>query len=128
MSNDLIADTLARLKNAVQRQKKVVEVVNTNMVVNVLEILEQESFIGGFEVNEETNMIDVKLRYVNSEPVVANFIRVSKGGQRIYVTKKEILPVMNGRGISIISTSQGLMTGAMAKSKSLGGEYICKVW
>jgi small subunit ribosomal protein S8 len=60
--------------------------------------------------------------------VVKNFIRVSKPGQRIYVSNTEIVPVLNGRGISIISTSSGVMTGAMAKGQNLGGELICKIW
>ena len=53
---------------------------------------------------------------------------MSKPGQRIYVSKKEIKPIMNGRGISIISTSKGVMSGSVAKSQDLGGEFICKVW
>ena len=124
---DTTADALARMKNVVQRGYEEVEVSNTKMVVELVRILKQESFIKDYEIDDE--LLRVKLAYnKNGEPVVENFIKVSKPGQRIYVSKKEILPVMNGRGISIISTSSGLMTGAQAKSKNLGGEYICKVW
>ncbi len=82
--------------------------------------------IKGFEVREDD--ILVELMYENKEPVVAKFKRMSSSGQRIYVSSSEIVPVMNGRGIAIISTSEGIMTGALAKSKGIGGEYICNIW
>jgi len=89
-------------------------------------VLKNEKMIDSYE--EKGNCIEVKLLYVNNEPVITKLVRVSKPGQRIYVSKQEIKPVMNGRGISIISTSEGLMSGALAKSRSLGGELICEVW
>ncbi len=124
--NDLIADLLARIQNSIQRKEEKVEVVNTKINVELLKVLKQEEMIEDFEIKEK--MIEVVLAYDEKEPVVAHFTRVSKPGQRIYVSRKEIEPVMNGRGISIISTPSGLMSGAMAKSKGLGGELICKVW
>lgn len=128
MSNDIVADTLARLKNAVLRKKESVVVRNSKLVRGVLEILKTEKFINDFEMTED-DMINVTLSYLeNGEPVALTFERYSKPGQRMYVSANEIIPVMNGRGISVISTSQGLMTGAMAKSKGIGGEYICKIW
>lgn len=123
---DTIADTLARIKNAVQREKKNVKILNTNMNRAIVQILKQEMFVNEFSVEGEE--IDVELKYIDDEPVIVEVERISKPGQRIYVTKQEILPVMNGRGISVISTSKGVMTGAQAKSQSLGGEFICKVW
>ena len=124
--NDLIADLLARIQNSIMRKEKEVEVVNTKMNVELLKVLKQEEMIEDFEIKEK--MIEVKLAYDEKEPVVAHFMRISKPGQRIYVSRKEIEPVMNGRGISVISTPSGLMSGAMAKSKGLGGELICKIW
>lgn len=124
--NDLVADTLTRIKNAVMRRQESVEVVNSKASVSIAELLKQESFIEGFEV--DGSVVRLSLKYVSGEPVVENFVKVSKPGQRIYVGYKDILPVMNGRGIAIISTSSGLMTGAQAKAKKLGGEYICKIW
>ena len=125
-TNDRVSDTLTRIKNAVMRRKTTVEVLNSKMVVSLLEVLKQEQFIEDFTPNGQ--MVEVTLKYIDDEPIVENFKRVSKPGSRIYTDAKSILPVMNGRGISIISTSEGLMTGAQAKSKRLGGEYICKVW
>ena len=124
--NDLIADLLARIQNSIQRKEEKVEVVNTKINVELLKVLKQEEMIEDFEIKEK--MIEVVLAYDEKEPVVAHFTRVSKPGQRIYVSRKEIEPVMNGRGISVISTPSGLMSGAMAKSKGLGGDLICKVW
>lgn len=124
--NDLVADFLARMKNGIERKKEVVEVPITKMNTEILKVLKQEEMIEDFEVGE--SMIEVVIKYDDGEPTVTHFDRISSPGQRIYVASKEIKPIMNGRGISIISTSKGLMSGAMAKSKKLGGELICKIW
>lgn len=124
--NDLIADLLARMQNSIMRKEKTVNVISTKMNKELLNVLKQEEMIVDFKENGRE--IEVELSYDEKEPVIAHFIRVSKPGQRIYVSKKEIIPVMNGRGIAIISTPSGLMSGAMAKSKGLGGELICKIW
>lgn len=124
--NDLVADFLARIKNGIERKREVIEVPVTKMNVEILKVLKQEEMIEDFE--EVDGMINVTVKYDNGESVVTHFERISSPGQRIYVSSKEITPVLNGRGISIISTSKGLMSGAMAKSKKLGGELICNVW
>lgn len=124
--NDLIADLLAKIQNAIQRKEETVKVVSTKINKEILRVLKEEEMVGDF--SEDGKDLVVTLLYEKTEPIVAHFERVSKPGQRVYVTRKEIDPVMNGRGISIISTSKGLMSGAMAKSKDLGGELICKVW
>jgi len=124
--NDLVADFLARMKNGIQRKRESILVPSTKMNTQILIVLKQEEMIEDFKSIEEG--IEVFVKYNDDEPAVTQFERVSSPGQRIYVSSKEIIPVMNGRGISIISTSKGLMTGAQAKSKNLGGELICKVW
>jgi small subunit ribosomal protein S8 len=124
--NDLIADLLARIQNSIMRKERVVNVINTKMNKELLRVLKEEEMVVDFE--EKDKNIEVQLSYDGKEPVVTHFERVSKLGQRIYVGSKEITPVMNGRGIAIISTPSGLMSGAMAKSKGLGGELICKIW
>jgi len=124
--NDLIADFLARMKNGIQRKRETILVPSTKMNNEILKVLKQEEMIADFKKVDDS--FEVEVMYDDGEPVVTEFKRVSSPGQRMYVTSKEIVPVMNGRGISIISTSQGLMSGAMAKSKSIGGELICKVW
>ena len=124
--NDLIADMLARIQNAIMRRKEEVLVINTKMNEGILKVIKGEEMIEDYSVGDKD--ITVKLSYNEKEPVVTKFQRVSKPGQRIYISKKDIKPIMNGRGISIISTSKGIMSGAVAKSKDLGGEFICKIW
>jgi small subunit ribosomal protein S8 len=124
--NDLIADMLIRIKNAIMRKKDFVEVPNTKINKNILEVMKNEEMIEDFK--EKERMIEVALKYDENEPVIIHLEKVSKPGQRIYVSANEIVPVMNGRGISVISTSKGIMSGAMAKSQNLGGELICEIW
>lgn len=124
--NDLVADFLARMKNGIERKRESISVPSTKMNREILKVLHTEEMIEDF--NESEKEIEVFVKYDEGEPVVTQFERVSSPGQRIYISSKEIVPVMNGRGISIISTSKGLMTGAQAKSQNLGGELICKVW
>lgn len=125
---DYISDLLARLQNGIMRKREAIEVPNTKMIREILKVLEQNSMIETFEEGED-NMLEVyPLYFEDGTPVVEHFTRVSKPGQRIYVSNVDITPVMNGRGISIISTSSGVVTGAQAKSQNIGGELICKVW
>jgi len=126
--NDYISDLLARLKNGIMRKKETIEVPSTKMNKEVVKVLETEGMIESFEELDSGVLSVVPLYMEDGKPVVENFIRISKPGQRIYVTHTEIIPIMNGRGISIISTSSGVMSGALAKSKKIGGELICKVW
>jgi len=124
--NNLTADLLARIQNGIQREKETVLVPKTKMNMEILRVLKEEEMIEEFEEVEEG--VSVTPIYDEKEPLIRKLTMVSKPGQRIYISSKEITPVMNGRGISIISTSKGLMTGAMAKNQNLGGELICKVW
>ncbi len=126
--NDYISDLLARLQNGITVKKKSIEVPNTKMNKEILKVLEEENMIKSFEEIEDKKIEVQPLYFEDDTPVVEHFIRVSKPGQRIYVSNTDIVPVLNGRGISIISTSSGVMTGAMAKGQNLGGELICKVW
>lgn len=124
--NNLTADLLARLQNGIDRRKETIIVPHTKLNIEILRVLKEEEMIADYRVVDKN--IEVDAIYTDKEPTVSHFDMVSKPGQRIYVTSKEIVPIMNGRGISIISTSQGLMTGSSAKSKKIGGELICKVW
>ncbi len=126
MINDTVADFLARMQNGIMRNKKEVKVLKTKMIISILEILKKEGMIVDFEILDDH--IIVKPIYNKREAVVSKFKKVSTPGQRIYVNVNQIVPIMNGRGISIISTSQGLMVGPLAKSKGLGGEHICNIW
>lgn len=126
--NDLIADMLARIQNAIMRTKDTVIVLNTNVNREILEVVKKEGMIEDYNVLDGGREVEVTLMYNGQEPVITKLKRVSKPGQRIYIATKDIKPIMNGRGISVISTSKGVMSGAVAKSKNLGGEFICKIW
>jgi small subunit ribosomal protein S8 len=126
--NDYISDLLARLQNGIMRKRESIEVPKTKMVLEILKVLKQENMIESFEETEDGKVQVAPLYFEDETPVVEHFTRVSKPGQRIYVSSGDITPVLNGRGINIVSTSSGLMSGAMAKSKNIGGELICRVW
>ncbi len=123
---DPIANMLTQLRNSSITGKNEVRVYKGKVIKGILEILAREGFIDGFE--EEDKKFVVKLRYRNDEPVLNKLQKVSKGGVRKYVGWKELRPVLRGRGIGIISTSQGILTIEEAMDKKVGGEYICKIW
>lgn len=124
--NDLIADMLTRIQNGIMRKKEQISIPVTKVNREILKVIKQEGMLEDFE--EKEGMLVVTLKYDKGEPVITHLKKISKPGQRIYVSYKDIVPVMNGRGISIISTSEGIMSGAMSKSKKLGGELICNIW
>jgi small subunit ribosomal protein S8 len=115
---------LARLKN--------VKVPASKAKAAIAEVLKNESFIVDYDVTGRT--IAIKLRYVTvpnsltKKPAMTNIQRVSKPGLRVYADSTHLPRVMGGLGITVISTSKGVMTSSMAKKQNLGGELICKVW
>lgn len=132
---DPIAEMLTRIRNAQHAGHSSVMVSASRMKLAIAEILKNEGFVENVEVAQEgiqkNLMINLKYRQVSltqREPMIQAIERVSKEGRRVYVKKNEIVKVKNGYGISIISTSHGLMTGLEAHKRHLGGEYICQVW
>lgn len=124
---DTFADALARIKNALKVGKKEVALPYSKVILDALEVLKQEEMIESYESDE--GEIVVQLRYIDENTSFLTHIeRVSSPGQRIYVKAKDITPVLNGRGIGIISTSQGILSSPVAKAMGIGGEYLCKVW
>jgi len=124
---DTVADILARIQNGIIAQKEEITSPVTKLSGEILRVLRQEKMISDFSEVDGNYVIVLKYRE-GDEPEIQNLTKISKPGQRMYVTAKEIKPVMNGRGISIISTSSGIMSGAQAKARGLGGELICEVW
>lgn len=127
---DPIADFLTRIRNAVKADKKFVEMPSNNMKVKMAEILKNNNFVRDFNVVEDNkqNILRVYLNYVNSESSIADLQRISKPGLRVYAKKDEIPRVLNGLGLAIISTSQGLLTDKQARNLGVGGEVICHIW
>lgn len=126
MTNDTLADFLTRIRNASERKTREIVAPNSRMVKAVSEILKTENYIENFEVID--NEIKISLKYINKEPAITHLERVSKPGLRIYVGYGDIPRVLNGLGISILSTSKGIMTGTKAKLEKVGGELLCKIW
>jgi small subunit ribosomal protein S8 len=134
--SDPIADMLTRVRNAVRAEHSQVAMPSSKMKVAIAKILMEEGFISDYEVSENKNTphktLTLSLKYVGvrrtKRPVITDLQRVSLPGQRIYAKKDEIPFVLSGMGISILTTSRGVMTGREAKKQGVGGEIVCKVW
>ena len=128
---DPIADMLTRIRNALMVGRESVLAPSSKMKVAIAKILKEEGFISDYEMvpGSPQDQLRVQLRYHDkNEPVINGLKRISKPGLRIYVEKREIPRFYGGRGLSIISTSQGLMTGQEAWRRGIGGELLCYVW
>ena len=127
---DPISDMLTRIRNAQAISNETVLVPFSNLKLNLAKILEKEGLIGKVNVQGRkiNKIIEIKLSYKDGEPAINSIKRISKQGQRIYIKKDEIKPIRQGYGLSIISTSKGLMTNIEAKKKRLGGEVICEIY
>lgn len=127
VSTDPIADMLTRIRNAIAVQKTEVSLPHNGLKEAVAKILQANGYISNISVNKEDfrKLMTLEL----PEQVVINDIsRVSKPGRRVYVKVNDIPTVKQGRGIVIVSTSKGVMTGVEAKDKKLGGEVLCQVY
>jgi small subunit ribosomal protein S8 len=132
---DPIADMLTRIRNAQMVKHKEVSVPFSKLKLSIAKILEQRNFIESVkkEMGETFPILKIVLKYdvvsnTEKNPAIREIKRVSRQGQRIYVKKTDIKRIKNGYGISIISTSRGMMTGDKAKKLGLGGEIICELW
>ncbi len=124
------ADFLTRIRNAIKARKKFVEMPSSKMKVRMAEILKENNFIKDLNVIEDSkqNILRIHLKYVDGTPSISGLKKISTPGLRQYVDKDHIPRVLNGLGIALISTSQGVMTDKQAKKNSIGGEVICHIW
>lgn len=128
---DKIADMLTRIRNANQMRYETVEVIGTKMTLGLAEILKNEGYIADYVYEKNTNgdKLTLTLKYgAKKERVITGLKRISKSGLRVYAKSDELPRVLNGLGIAIISTSEGLMTDKEARAKGLGGEVLAYVW
>ena len=129
---DPIADYLTRVRNAIQAKHKIVEIPASNIKKEITKVLLDYGYILGFKFEEDDKqgIIKIALKYAgaNKTPVMTKIQRVSKPGLRKYVDSKNLPRVLNGLGISIISTSKGVMTGKQAKKENVGGEVLCYIY
>ena len=131
MVNDTIADMLTRIRNANAMKYKTVEIPGTKMTKGIADILTKEGFIAGYDVNKLAvgEMLVINLKYSKSkERVITGLKRISKPGLRVYAKADEMPRVLNGLGIAIVSTSEGLMTDKEARAKKIGGEVLAYIW
>ena len=131
MVTDPIADMLTRIRNANQMRYNEVVVPSSKMKLEIVEILKNEGYIASYKIdkNEVQDNIIITLKYGNNkERVISGLKRISKPGLRVYAKAEEVPTVLNGLGISIVSTSKGVMTGKEARKQNLGGEVLAYIW
>lgn len=129
---DPIADMLTRIRNANKARFKSVNVYMSQMNVNIAKVLKTAGYISNYDVVKDEkghSMLKVSLKYPDAKrTVITDIKRVSKPGRRVYVPADKIPKVLNGFGMSILSTSRGVITDQEARESNVGGEILCKVW
>ena len=129
--NDPIGDMLTRIRNAQMRGKSTVSTPASKLRGWVLDVLADEGYIRGYESGSDANghpTLEISLKYFDGTPVIRELKRVSKPGRRVYLGRDDIPQVRQGLGISIVSTSKGVMTDASARTNNVGGEVLCTVF
>jgi len=127
--SDPIADMLTRIRNAQQVEKASVSMPSSKLKVAIAAVLKDEGYIENFEIKGEQAKpeLEISLKYYAGRPVIERIERASRPGLRIYKGRGSIPQVMNGLGVSIVSTSRGVMTDRKARSEGVGGEVLCYV-
>lgn len=131
MMTDPLADMLTRIRNAVRVERTVVDVPSSKVKRGVADVLKREGYIWDWQEVEEKpcNQLRVTLKYgPNGERVIRHLKRISKPGRRIYRAVNALKPVLNGLGISVVSTSKGVLSDREARQSNIGGEVLCEVW
>jgi len=129
--NDVVSDMLARIRNALNVDKDTVDLVYSKMSVGVLSVMKEEGYIDSFEivdVREGIKNIVLNLKYYYGKPVIKKMVRISKPSRRVYYGISDLPLVYNGLGISILSTSMGIISDREARKKKVGGELICTLF
>ena len=129
--NDPLGDMLTRIRNAQMRGKSTTTTPASKLRRWVLEVLADEGYIRGFEETTDKNghpAIEISLKYYEGTPVIRELKRVSKPGRRVYLGKDDIPRVRQGLGVSIVTTSKGVMSDANARAQGIGGEVLCTVF
>ncbi len=126
---DPIADLLTRIRNGQLANKTQVSMPSSKLKVAIANVLKDEGYVGDLTVSDESGLpvLTVNLRYFEGRPVIDTIQRVSRPGLRVYRGKNDLPEVMAGLGVTIVSTSRGVMTGRAAKAAGEGGEVLCTV-
>jgi small subunit ribosomal protein S8 len=126
---DPIADMLTRIRNAQMADKMAVTMPSSKLKVSIAKVLKDEGYIDDFAVRDNSGKaeLDIALKYYAGRPVIERIERVSKPGLRVYKGSDDLPRVMNGLGVAIVSTPQGVMTDRKARASNVGGEVLCIV-
>ena len=128
---DPIADMLARMRNASMIKRKDVSLPSSKLKIEIAKILKEEGFIKNYKITEDDKqgILNISLKYTDAnQSVITGTRRVSKPGCRIYCTRDAVPKVLDGLGVAVISTSQGIVTGKECKKRNIGGEVLLYVW
>lgn len=131
MMTDPIADMLTRIRNAVAIERAFVDVPFSKEKQGVSDVLQREGYIWDYEVIEgqPRNSLRIHLKYgPNGERVIQRIDRVSKPGRRVYAGVSELPEILQGMGVSVVSTNKGLLSNREAREQSVGGEILCTIW
>ena len=129
--SDPIADMLTRVRNAIKAKFTKVDIPGSKIKIEIADVLKNEGFIQNFKfINDnQQGVLRLYLKYGEGRSdVILGIKRISKPSRRVYVKAKDVISVLNGMGISILSTSAGLMTDKRARKENIGGEILCNVW
>ena len=129
--SDPLGDMLTRIRNAQLRQRNSCRTPASRLRASVLDVLASEGYIRGYSSVDFSNgrsEFEIELKYFDGQPVIKEIQRVSKPGRRVYSSVKQLPRVANGLGVSIVSTSVGVMTDHDAREKNVGGEVLCQVF
>jgi small subunit ribosomal protein S8 len=131
MMTDPIADMLTRIRNAIQIERPYVDIPSSTLKVGIAEALQREGYIWDFEIVEQQpqNVLRINLKYGSGgETVIQKITRTSMPGRRVYTKVKDMHEVLQGMGVSILSTNKGVLSNREAKEKGVGGEILCTIW
>jgi len=131
MMTDPIADMLTRIRNANAIQRVRVSMPASRMRVGIAEVLKNEGFVDGYEMEEgrPSSTLHVRLKYgQDGEKVIRRIERVSKPGRRVYSRSDDLKPVLRGQGIQVLSTPKGVLSDRQAREQRVGGEILCRVY
>ena len=129
--SDPLGDMLTRIRNGQMASKGAIRSPSSKLRRNVLEVLQREGYIRGYEENnisQGVNELTIELKYHNGEPVIREVRRVSTPGRRVYAGVRDLPKIYNGLGIAIVSTPRGVLSDAEAREAHVGGEILCTVF
>ena len=127
---DPISDLLTRIRNGQMVKKSKITCPSSKLKIAILKVLQEEGYIRAYEVseNEKGKQLEISLKYFDGKPVIKEISRVSRPGMRVYSSVKTMPSYKNNMGITILSTSKGVMTNFSARDANLGGEILCRIY